>query len=125
MANAFIKRHWERVAQLGCLVTGTPYIEGAEGDTRVTIHHPHGGSMKERGVHRSLGRKASDLLVIPIIYRIHLGPGGIDGFPRPTVEAWELEHRRQADMVDEVCRALNVDLWALAAAEARGQLSWR
>ena len=122
MTSKIIQLHWDRVLELGCLVTRTPYIPDIEGDCRVTLHHPHGGSMRERGVHRSKGRKVSDLLVVPIIYRIHLGPGGIDGYPRPTVEAWEREHRPQADMVDEVCEAIGADLWALARAEAEGRL---
>lgn len=124
MTPAAIKAHWNRVVLLGCLVTRTEYVPDAEGPTRITIHHVHGGSIADRGFKRSLGRKTSDLLVVPIIAHIHTGPGGIDGFPRPPVRRWEAEHRPQADMIDEICRAFGVDLWALARAEEKGVLAW-
>lgn len=107
--TAEIQRHWGRVIALGCIVTGAKH--------GITIHHPHGGSMKTRGVHRSFGRKTSDWLVIPLHESIHTGPGGIDGFPRPSVAEWESRFGRQADMVDAVCERLGLDLWALAFAE--------
>lgn len=108
-ATAAQKRHWDAVAAMGCIITGGP----------ATIHHCHGGSMKDRGVHRGAGMKTSNWLVIPLAERLHTGPGGIDGFPRPSVEEWEAKHGRQADLLDEVARRLGVDVWAFAASEEK------
>ena len=109
--SADLQRHFDAVRALGCIVTGATH--------NVELHHPHGGSMKLRGIHRQAGRKTSDKLVIPLHQSLHTGPGGIDGFPRPSVIEWEAKHGRQADMVDEVGRRLGIDLWALAFAELK------
>lgn len=114
---AAVKRHWNRVRALGCIVTGSRH--------NVTLHHPHGGSMKLRGVHRGEGMKTSWWLVIPLREDLHTGPGGIDGFPRPPVEEWEAKHGPQAGMVDKVGALLGMDLWALAAAEEKGMVPRR
>lgn len=115
--NAEIRRHWNAVAALGCIITGA--------QINVTLHHGHGGSMVERGFSRTFGRKTSDWLVIPIVWQLHLGPGGIDGFPRPSVEEWEAKYGKQADMIDEVARRLGVDVWAKARGEERGMVGRR
>jgi hypothetical protein len=94
---------------LGCMVTGDAH------DT--TLHHCHGGSMKLRGVHRSIGRKTSDWLTICLRRDLHLAPGiGIDASAnRPTVEEWEARNGKQADMLDRVAQLTGVDVWAMAA----------
>lgn len=108
---AIVKRYWSQIVKMGCIVTGTAFD--------VSIHHCHGGSMVERGFARSLGRKTSDWLAIPLVRKLHVGPGGIDGFPRPTVEEWEAKHGRQADMIDELVRRTGIDVWELAGAESK------
>lgn len=110
--NARVRRHWDRLSQHGCIVTGSTQD--------VTIHHCHGGSMRERGFTRTFGRKTSDWLVIPLCARLHVGPYGIDGFPRPSVEEWEARYGKQADYLDRIVELFNVDVWKLARAEERG-----
>lgn len=114
---AAVKRHWNRVRALGCIVTGST--------KDVTLHHVHGGSVKARGVHRGAGMKNSDWLVIPLREDLHTGPGGIDGFPRPSVEEWEARWGSQAAMVDQVCARLGVNVWEKAAAEEKGMVPRR
>ena len=103
---ANLQRHFERVSELGCLITGSPYP---------TLHHPHGGSMKDIGVWRGKSQKISDWLVLPIRWDYHTGPMGIDsGQPWLTVREWEKRFGKQVDMVDKVCRLLGYNCWQLA-----------
>lgn len=104
--TAELRRHWNAVAAMGCIVTRAP----------ATLHHAHGGSMKLRGIHRSVGRKTSDWLVIPLSWELHLGAEGID---RIGVVRWEAKWGKQADMLDEIVRRLGVDVWAKAYAEMK------
>jgi hypothetical protein len=113
--NRQLREHWNRVAAMGCLVTGSTW--------QVTLHHAHGGSLVDRGFTRTFGRKTSDWLVIPVTRILHVGPGGIDGPPpRPTVEEWEAKYRKQAEMLDEICMRIGYDVWALARGEERGMV---
>lgn len=119
--SAAIRRHWSNVAAQGCLVTGTFHD--------ITIHHAHGGSLIERGFSRTFGRKTSDWLVLPIARALHVGPAApkfgvypIDGPDRIPVEEWEARYRKQAEMLDELCQRLQMDLWALARAEEKGMV---
>jgi hypothetical protein len=109
-----VKRYWNVLTLMGCSVTGA--------DHDVTIHHCHGGSMVERGFERAFGRKTSDWLVIPLVRILHVGPGGIDGFPRPSVDEWEAKHGRQADYIDQLVLATGIDVWQLARDEERGMV---
>lgn len=103
MATAEIKRHWARVAQLGCIVTGLD---------NPTIHHVHGGSVADLGVQKGMGRKVSDWLVIPICHSLHVGDCGIDyGM---GIRTWEEKFGKQADHLDEVCRRLGYNCWKKA-----------
>ncbi len=104
MVNAEIKRHWSRVAGLGCMISKAP---------NPTLHHCHGGSMLDRGVRKALGRKTSDWLVIPLAARYHTGEFGIDS-GQFSVREWELRFCEQAEMLDRVCAELGVDVWAMA-----------
>jgi hypothetical protein len=113
--------HFNAVVAIGCLVTRSAHD--------VTIHHAHGGSLKERGFHRSAGHKTSDYLVLPITRRLHVGPASpkhgvypIDGADRISVVRWERLYRPQADMIDEFGKLLGMDLWALARAEEKGMV---
>lgn len=93
-----VKRYWDKVAALGCIVTGRT--------DKVTIHHVHGGSM--RGViPRGRGVK-HDWMVIPLCAELHsAGPTGIDtGF---GVLAWEEMYGTQLQFLLEVMRRTGVD----------------
>jgi hypothetical protein len=72
--------------------------------------------MKARGIHRSIGRKTSDWLVIPLAPELHYGSQGID---RIGVARWELKYGKQADLLDEIVRRTGVDVWARALAEVK------
>lgn len=110
MADAEIKRHWSRVAELGCLITGSHYD--------VTLHHPHGGSMLEVDGFQNpgWGQKSSNWLVIPLRADLHTGKFGIDNGQGQykSVALWESVFEKQSRLVDEVCRRLGVNVWACA-----------
>lgn len=95
-----IARHWTRVAELGCIVTGGP----------ATIHHVHGGSCRFHGIHKGLGQKTSDWLVIPLCAELHyLPPDGID-CGRISVIEWETRYGTQVEHLLEVSRRLGYDV---------------
>jgi type IV secretory pathway TrbF-like protein len=102
-----IRKHWDRVRALGCVVSGNHAM--------VTLHHVHSGSIAEIGVGRQKW-KTSDWLVIPLIIELHsIGPEAIDG--SKGVRSWEAQYGRQVDHVDWVCRQLGVNVWKLAGVE--------
>lgn len=109
MANAEIKRHWDRVAGLDCIVTRQPYP---------TIHHCKGGSMLliETLQHPGWAQKQNDYLVIPLAAILHTGDFGIDNGMGPfkSVEAWERKFGTQVEHLDEVCRRLGYNCWKKA-----------
>lgn len=85
---------------------------------QITLHHAHGGSMKERGIHRSAGRKNSDWLVIPLCANHHTGQEGIDAMGW-TVLKWERTFGHQADMIDTLVKITGVDVWEKSIGEAQ------
>jgi len=102
MATAEIKRHWDRVADLGCIVClAKP----------ATIHHCHGGSLKEIGLHRAVGRKTSDWLVIPLCVVHHVGKYGADS---TVVVRWERRYWTQVELLGWVSERLGIDVIAKA-----------
>lgn len=103
MSTAEIRRHWTRVADLGCLLTHAP---------NPTLHHIHGGSCRDIGLHKGMGQKSSDWLVIPLAAEYHTGQHGIDG--HLGVTKWEEIFGRQIDLMDIVCVKLDVNLWTKA-----------
>lgn len=105
MATAELKRHWSRVAALNCCISNQP---------NPSIHHVHGGSMRDIKLHKGLGQKTSDWLVIPLHPRYHYdGPDAIDG-GGITVREWEEKYGTQLEFLEMVCRRLGVDVFALA-----------
>lgn len=93
-----IKDHWTRVANMGCLISGS---------RDSTIHHVHGGSIREFFGERCMpgtAQKQNDWLVIPIAERFHTGECGIDnGMGRfKGVAAWEEQFGTQLSMLERV-----------------------
>lgn len=82
-----IKDHWTRVADLGCILTGSP----------AEIAHCHGGSMKYLGAEFQPGiaQKQNHYLVLPLDPRIHrIGPDSLDGGSADVWESyWDLQIR--------------------------------
>lgn len=68
--------------------------------------------MRFAGVHKGLGMKTSDWLVIPLAHRYHVGAEGIDA--ALGVTAWEARFGAQADHLDEICRRLGYNVWERA-----------
>jgi hypothetical protein len=101
-----VSRHHLNVRALPCVLTGR---------RDVTLHHCHGGSLKERGW--ALNRPRNQALVIPIVIEFHsIGPNAIDG--DLGVVRWEERFGTQAQYLDEVGELLGYSLWELAE-------SWR
>lgn len=101
MPTAEIKRYWDAVAALGCVVCQSTW--------QTTIHHVHGGSCP--GL-RGMGQKSSDWLVIGLCQRHHTGKDGIDG--SLGVRSWEERYRPQLWHLLRVGRALGIDTFARA-----------
>ncbi len=99
-----VQAHWDNVAELGCIVTGMK--------DDVTIHHVHGGSVAEYGIHKGFGMKTNDWLVIPIAREIHTGQFGIDA--AFGVERWESKYGPQMYWLMVVCDKLDIDVFAKA-----------
>ena len=79
MATADVKRHWDRVAALGCVCCGRP----------AEIAHAHGGTLKDRGLYRAKGKKPSDWLVLPVCPEHHrVEYKGLDFSPRLWEQRW-------------------------------------
>lgn len=95
-----IQLHWTRVAELGCILSGR---------LNPTIHHCHSGSISALGIHRGIGQKPSDWLVIPLDERYHTGQYGIDsGY---GVISWERDFATQVELLDALSVKLNQNLW--------------
>lgn len=107
-----ITKHEKNLRQIPCVVTQS---------RPVTLHHCHGGSMKDRGWHSGTSQRgASPWLIIPLAARLHVGDLGIDyGY---GVGRWEKDFGQQTDFLDKVSEIL-VDyfgyqktIWELAEA---------
>ena len=88
---ATVKEHHDNVRTLGCVVTANPWP---------TIHHCHGGSMKDAGYHSGVSeRGCGEALVIPLKADFHVGDEGVDyGVGVLTWEAWfgeQMEHLKE------------------------------
>ena len=72
--------HWDRVAELGCILTGQP----------AEICHVHGGSIKLLGpdFQPGVAQRQNHFLVIPLGWRIHRGQYGLDSWAEGPA-AWE------------------------------------
>jgi hypothetical protein len=109
-----IQKHWTRVARLGCCITHEP---------NPTLHHCHGGSLRTLsqagrqgggGIHKGLGQKTSDWLVIPLVARLHsAGPQAIDG-GSISVKEWEELFFTQVYLLEWVSRQIGVNVFAKA-----------
>lgn len=98
-----VKEHHANVRALGCILSGRKPC---------TLHHVHGGSIKDRGLHVGMGQRQSDALVIPLAPEYHsVGPCGIDS--GMGVRTWERVFGTQAGLVDEVSEELGYSLWEL------------
>ena len=80
------RRHEQIVRMVPCMVSDR---------TPVTIHHCHGGSMKDGHWHVGMGQKQNPFLIIPLHADYHVGDHGIDyGI---GVKDWEYQYGTQAE----------------------------
>lgn len=107
---AEIKRHWQRVAKLNCLLTGS---------NEVQLAHCHGPSLQARNPRflKPKGRKQiwQHWLVIPLRADKHFL---MDNEPR----AFEMEYGTPAELLDQVVVLTGVDVWAKALAVMKPDL---
>lgn len=80
-----VSKHEKNLRGLRCCVSRNPFI---------TLHHCHGGSMKQMGWHVGVGQKQNPFLQIPLSWMYHIGDHGID---RIGVKTWEEQYGRQWD----------------------------
>lgn len=106
MATAEVKRHWSRVAALGCIVTQHPNPQ---------LHHTHSRELSAMGFGRGVAQKPSDWLVIPLSHDYHVGRFGIDS--GMGVATWEKLYGSQLEHLKTVCYLLGVDVFAKAREE--------
>ncbi len=81
----------------------------------VTLHHCHGGSMKELGPgirSPGMGERNNPFFQIPLLLKYHTGPFGIDG--SMGVIRWESVFGSQVGFLKEVNGHLDYDLWEQA-----------
>jgi hypothetical protein len=98
-----VTKHEKNLRELRCAVTRSPFI---------TLHHCHGGSMKDMGWHVGMGQKQNPFLQIPLKHTYHVGDLGIDsGY---GVERWEKDFGRQWDHLIWVNDQLPYNLFAQA-----------
>lgn len=101
-ALADLRAHTARLRRFSCFVSRR---------TPVVLHHCAGGSMRARGVHRGMGRKVSDYLVLPLHPDYHTGDLGIH---KIGVETWESTFWPQAYLLDTLSRRLGYDVFDMA-----------
>lgn len=100
--------HIKRLREMPCIVTRR---------TPVTLHHCHGGSMKDRWQelgYPGMGQRANPWLQIPLHAELHcFGRFAIDG--GIGVERWEMMFGTQVELLNKVNLECPYDLWEEAA----------
>lgn len=109
-----VTQHEKNLRAMRCLLTHS---------APVTLHHCHGGSMKQHGWHVGTGQRQNPFLQIPIDERYHTGLYGIDS--GLGVRTWEETFGTQVELLERVNSMLPYDIWEEAKAwegEKRGRL---
>lgn len=103
LTEVAIRKHDQNVRELRCVITRSPFV---------TMHHCHGGSMKDAGWHVGMGQKQNPFLQIPLREDYHVGDMGID---RIGVLTWENLYGTQMEHLMWVNDQLPYDIWRLAS----------
>lgn len=98
-----VTQHEKNLRELRCAVTRNP---------QVTLHHCHGGSVKEAGWHVGMGQKQNPFLQIPLKADYHVGSLGIDS--GIGVYTWEKYFGTQMEHLEWVNGQLDYDIWEQA-----------
>jgi hypothetical protein len=95
-----VTRHEKNLRELRCVVSRKP---------DVTLHHVHGGSMKQHRWHVGMGQKQNPFLQIPLNAHYHTGNMGID--TGVGVITWERTFGTQMEHLAWVNDQLDYDIW--------------
>lgn len=98
-----VTEHEKNLRSLRCAVSRNP---------SVTLHHCHGGSLKEHGWHVGMGQKQNPYLQIPLHTLYHTGDFGIDS--GLGVITWEKRYGTQWEHLQWVNDQLHYDIFQLA-----------
>ena len=99
MPSAELKRHWDRVAELGCIITHRP---------TPTLHHCMSGSMVPIIGLKSQNQRTSDWFVLPLDIEYHVGDSGIHTI---GVRTWEKRYGTQVELLNQLSRMLGYNVW--------------
>lgn len=97
-----VTKHEKYLRELRCCVSKSIWI---------TLHHCHGGSVKDHGWHVGMGQKQNPFLQIPLSWMFHTGDHGID---RIGVKTWEQQFGSQMEKLRWVNDQLPYDLFEQA-----------
>lgn len=97
-----IRRHWGKIADMGCIVCGM---------RPATIHHAHSRELSSMGFSPGVAQKQSHWLCIPLCVPHHVGDHGVD---RIGVETWEATFGSQVDLLRTVQEVVGYDIFKLA-----------
>ena len=98
-----VKEHHDNVRALRCVLTYHP---------NPTIHHCHGGSMKDAGYHSGMAQRGcGEALVLPLKADFHVGEQGIDY--GVGVETWERWYGEQMSHLKDINEKLPYDIFEL------------
>lgn len=105
MSTAAIRRYWDAIVDMGCVICGGP----------AEIAHAHGGSITLRMQEpKAKGKKLPrmDWICLPLCVWHHrdTSPCGLDR----NVAEWEFVYGDQAMWIDRISSKLGVDVWAKA-----------
>lgn len=99
-AGISVTQHEKNLRELRCAVCRS---------TAVTLHHCHGGSMKDARWHVGMAQKQNPFLQIPLHNLYHTGDLGIDyGY---GVESWEETFGTQMEHLQWVNEQLGYDIF--------------
>jgi len=102
-----IRKHWDRVANLGCIITGQP----------AEVAHCHGGSISVvlgAKFRPGMAQKQNHWLVIPLNPQLHRGQFGLDSC---SADDWEAAYGEQVHLLEEVSYRLGYDVFKKAGVE--------
>ena len=103
ISETSVAQHQKNLRELRCVICRFP---------NPTLHHTHGGSMKEYRWHVGVAQKQNPWLQIPLDVRYHTGNFGIDS--HIGVVTWESTFGTQIEHLRWVDDQLGYDIWAKA-----------
>lgn len=110
-----VKRSKELDDHFAAVIALGPHPSVFRAFERLEIHHVHGGSVKEAGLHVGMAQKQNDWLVICLPKSLHTGNEGIDyGY---GVLSWEQDFGSQMELLRWTADQLDVDVFEKAGVQ--------